>query len=170
MSWCVLCWVYPSWDSLCFLDLVDCFLSHVQEVFGYYLFKYFLRSFVSSPSGTPIMRMLVHIMSQRSLMLSLFLFILFSVFCSVAVICTILSYRSFICSPAPFILIWMPSSVLFISVCLFFSSSRSLVNIYCIISIFASILFPRSRIIFTIIILNSFFWKVAYLHLIYLFF
>ena len=44
------------------------------------------------------------------------------------------------------------SSVLFISVCLFFSSSRSLVNISCIISI----LFLRSWIIFTIIILNSF--------------
>ena len=37
--------VYPVWDSLCFLDLVDYFLSHVWEVFSYYLFKYFLRSF-----------------------------------------------------------------------------------------------------------------------------
>ena len=46
------------------------------------------------------------------------------------------------------------SSVLFNSVCLFFSSSRSLVNIYCIFSIFASIVFLRSWIIFTII-LNS---------------
>ena len=35
-----------SWDSLCFLDLVDCFLSHVRETFSYYLFKYFLRSFL----------------------------------------------------------------------------------------------------------------------------
>ena len=32
---------------LCFLDLVDYFISHVQEVFSYYLFKYFLRSFLS---------------------------------------------------------------------------------------------------------------------------
>ena len=55
VSWCVPPWAYPSWDSLCFLDLVDYFLSHVWEVFRYYLFKYFLRSFLSSPSGTPIM-------------------------------------------------------------------------------------------------------------------
>ena len=40
--------------TLCFLYLVDYFLSHVREVFSYYLFKYFLRSFLSPPSGTPI--------------------------------------------------------------------------------------------------------------------
>ena len=28
---------------------------HVKEVFSYYLFEYFLRSFLLSPSGTPIM-------------------------------------------------------------------------------------------------------------------
>ena len=33
--------------TLCFLDLGDCFLSHVREVFSYYLLKYFLRSFLS---------------------------------------------------------------------------------------------------------------------------
>ena len=37
-------WVYPNWASLCFLNLVDYFLSHVKEVFSYNLFKYFLRS------------------------------------------------------------------------------------------------------------------------------
>jgi len=40
-------WVYPAWDSLCFLDLVDYFFSHVKEVFRYYLFKYILRSFLT---------------------------------------------------------------------------------------------------------------------------
>ena len=34
-------------ETLCFLDLVDYFLPHVREVFIYYLFKYFLRSFLS---------------------------------------------------------------------------------------------------------------------------
>ena len=29
------------------LDLGDCFLFHVREFFSYYLFKYFLRSFLS---------------------------------------------------------------------------------------------------------------------------
>ena len=42
--------------TLHFLDFVEYFLSHVTEVFSYYIFKYFLRSFLlSSPSGTPIM-------------------------------------------------------------------------------------------------------------------
>ena len=40
--------VYPAWDSLWLLNLVDYFLFHVQGVFSYYLFKYFLRSFLSS--------------------------------------------------------------------------------------------------------------------------
>ena len=40
-------WVYPAWDSLPFLDLVDHSLSHVREVFSYYLLKYFLESFLS---------------------------------------------------------------------------------------------------------------------------
>ena len=46
----------------------------------------------------------------------------------------------------------LSSSVLFISVCLFFSLTRLLVNISC----FFSIVFLRSWIILTIIILNSF--------------
>ena len=33
------------YGTLCFLDLVDYFLSHVREGFSYYLFKYVLRSF-----------------------------------------------------------------------------------------------------------------------------
>ena len=39
-------WIYPVWDSLCFLDLIEYFLSHVGEVFDYILFKYFLRPFL----------------------------------------------------------------------------------------------------------------------------
>ena len=46
VSWCVPPLVDPVWDSLRFLDLIDYFLSHVQEFFSYYLFKYFLRSFL----------------------------------------------------------------------------------------------------------------------------
>ena len=46
-SQCVPPWVYSAWDFLCFLDLVDYFLSRVQEVLSFYLFKYFLRSFLS---------------------------------------------------------------------------------------------------------------------------
>ena len=71
-------------------------------------------------------------------------------------ISTILFSRSFICASASVILLWIPSGILFISVYLFFSSCRSLVNISFIFSIFASILFPRSCIILTVIILNFF--------------
>ena len=40
-------WLYPAWDSLCFLNLDDCSLFHVRNVFSHYLFKYFLRLFFS---------------------------------------------------------------------------------------------------------------------------
>ena len=66
----------------CFLDLVDYFLSHVWEVFRYSLFKYFLRSFLSSPSGTPIMQVLVCLMLfQRPLRLSSFHSFFYILFC-----------------------------------------------------------------------------------------
>ena len=100
---------------------------------------------LSYPSGTPIMRMFIHLMlSQRSLRLPSFLFILFSIFCHVAVISNILSSRSCIYASASVILLWIPSNLLFIVVCLIFSSCRSLVNIACIFSVFASILSPWS--------------------------
>ena len=46
MSWGVLPWVYPVWDSLGFLDLGDYILPHFREVFNYYLLKYFLMVFL----------------------------------------------------------------------------------------------------------------------------
>ena len=159
MSWHVSPCVYPVWDSLCFLDLIDYFLSHVREVFDYNLFKCFLRPFLFF-FWDPYNRMLVCLMlSQKSLRLSSILFILYSLFCLVAVISTILSSNSLIRSSASVILLLIPSSVflisvivLFITVYLFFSSSRSLLNISCIFSI----LFLRFWIIFTIITLTFF--------------
>ena len=106
---------------------------------------------LSSPSGTPpIMQMFMHLtLSQKSLRLSSF----FSpIFYSVAVIYTILFSWSLMHSSVSVILLLISSSVLFISVCLFFSASRSLINT----SYIFSILLPRSWIIFTIIILISF--------------
>ena len=47
VSQCVLPWVFPAWDSLCFLDLVGYFLLYAREVSSYYLLRYFLRSFLS---------------------------------------------------------------------------------------------------------------------------
>ena len=46
MTWGVLPWVYPVWDSLGFLNLVDYFLPHFREVFNDYLLKYFLMVFL----------------------------------------------------------------------------------------------------------------------------
>ena len=66
-------------------------------------------------------------------------------------ISTILNSRPLIHSSASVILLLIPSSVLFISVW-FFSSFMSLLSTSCIFSI----PFPRSRVIFTIIIVNSF--------------
>ena len=45
VSWGVLPWVYPVWDSLGFLDLGDYFLPRFREVFNYYHLKYFLMAF-----------------------------------------------------------------------------------------------------------------------------
>ena len=104
-------------------------------------------------------RLVCLMLSLRSLSLSSFLFILFSIFCSVAVISTI-------CLPGH-LSILLPQFfcygfllVYYSSICLFFSSCRSLVNISCIFPIFASILFLRFWIIFTIIILKSFSGRV----------
>ena len=46
MSWCVSPWVYPVWNSLCLLDLIDYFLFHVGEIFNYNLFKNLLIPFL----------------------------------------------------------------------------------------------------------------------------
>ena len=74
MSWCVPPWVYPSWDSASWIWLTISF-----PVFG--MFSAIISSNIFSgpfscysPSGTPIMQMLVHLMFfQRSLRLSSFL-------------------------------------------------------------------------------------------------
>ena len=74
--------------------------------------------------GPPIMWILVFLkLSQRSRRLSSFLFILFSIFCFVALISPTLSSRSLIHSYPSAILLLIPSSVLSIFVCLLFSSS-----------------------------------------------
>ena len=103
----------------------------------------------SSSLGTHIMQMLVHLLlSQRSLGMSSFLFFhsffLYSVLhhfhhsvFQVTYPLFYFSYSTIDCSSLVFLL---------------FSSPRSLVNISCIVSI----LFPRTWIVFTIIILNHF--------------
>ena len=101
------------------------------------------------------MWMLVHsTLSQRSLKLSSFHFILFSLFFSMAMISTTLSSSSLVCFSASFILL-IPSTVFFFfsPVIVFFNS---LLRISYNFLICASILSLSSWIIFIIITLNSF--------------
>ena len=103
--------------SLHFLDLVGYLLSHVWEVFSYYLFKCFLMSFISLFSfWDPYNANIDTFNVVPEVSLDVFFFI-FSIFYSVAVISTILSFRSLFHSSASVILLLIPSSVLFISVC-----------------------------------------------------
>ena len=154
MSQCVPSCVYPLWDSRCFLDLVDIsfpilgkFLTIISSnVFSspFSFFSFFWYPYNSNFGAFYVV--------PESLRLSSFLFILFSLFCSMAEI----SYHSVSRSPthssASGTLLLVPSSIFFISViihlCLFFSSW---LNISCIFLIHASNLFLRSWIIFTIV-------------------
>ena len=148
MSWRVFPWIYPVWDSLCSLDLINSFLSHIREVFNYNLFKYFLSPFLflfffwDTYNSNVVAFNVVPEVSET--VLNSFHF--FSLFSSAVVVSTILSSRSLIHSSASVILLLIPSreflisfTVLVITVGLLFSSSRWLFNVSCIFPI----LFPR---------------------------
>ena len=130
MSWRVSPWIYPVWDSLRYLDLINYFLSHIREVFNYNLFNYFLSPFLFLFFWDPYKSSVgaFNVVPEVSeAVLNSFHF--FSLFCSVIVISTILSSRSLICFSASVILLLIPSTeflisfiVLFIIVCLLFSS------------------------------------------------
>ena len=116
--------------------------------------------FLSSSSGTPYnANVCAFDMVPEVSETSLSSFHSFTLFYSSEVISTILSSSSLIHPSASDILLLIPSRVilisvivLFVSVCLFFNSSRSLLTDSGILSIF----FQGFLIIFTIIILNSF--------------
>ena len=100
---------------LCLDRLSFSILGKFSTIISSKIFSYPL-SF-SSPSGTPIIQMLVHlILPERSLRLSSILFILFILFCSSKVIFNILSSSSLICSSASDILLLILSRVFLISV------------------------------------------------------
>ena len=122
-------------------------------------------SFIFSPSSeTPIIQILVLMLLQRSLRLSslffvcLFVFILFSLFCSASVISTILSSNSLIHFSASVIQLLVPFSAFFVLISViafsllivcslvrlllcytFLKSSQSVPSFY----LSASIIFPR---------------------------
>ena len=78
--------------TLCFLDLVDYFVSYVREVFNYYLFRYFLWSFLSLSSFWDPYNATVGVFNVPEVSQAVFIFFfLFSIFYSAAVTSTILS-------------------------------------------------------------------------------
>ena len=160
MSWHVSPWVYPVWDSLCLLHLIDYFLFHVGEIFNYNLFKTFFIPFL----------FLFLFWYPYSLNVGVFDIVpevsetILSSFHSFYFILLFRGYfyhfifrltDSFFCfrysAIDSFKSIFNISSCV-VSVCLFFTSSRSLLIDSCIFSILSSIFL----IIFTIIILNYF--------------
>ena len=111
MSWGVSPWVYPIWNSLCFLDLGDYFLPHFREVFNCYLLKYFLMVFLfvfffwdSYDSNVGVFNIVPEV--SEVVLISFNSFFLSALFIS-----TILSSASLILSSALFILLLVPSRV-----------------------------------------------------------
>ena len=113
MSWGVLPWVYPVWDSLGFLDLGDYFFPHFMEVFNYYLLKYFLMAFLSVfffwdsyDSNVGAFNTVLEVSEIVLISFNSFLFFLSDSFIS-----TILSSNSLILSSASVILLFVASRV-----------------------------------------------------------
>jgi len=175
-DWVSILWCLPGWRSLCLcltcrglfaLLGIDYFLFHVWEIFDYNFFKNFLSAFLffffiwdpyNSNDGA------FNIVPKVTETFLNFFFIRFPLFSFSAVISTILSSSSFIHSSASIILLLFPSSVfsisvivLFISICLFFISSTSLVIVLTVLnaSCIFSILISSLQSIFIITILNS---------------
>ena len=102
-------WVSWTWVVISFPILVKFSTIISSSIFSWPFF-------LSSYSGTPMFRMLWHlILSQRSLTLSSFLLICFSLFLSNSFISTILSSTSLILPFSSLILLCVPSRVFLIS-------------------------------------------------------
>jgi len=173
--WCVLWYFALGFSCLGlsgFLDLGGYFLHHFRKVFNYYLLKYFLMPFLFFfffwdtydskigvfnvvPEASEVVFIFFH---------SFFFFPLFfiSFHHSISTSLT-LSSASVILLLVPYRVLLISVIALFIIEWLFFIFSRSLLNIYCIVSILVSSLFICNSILFsrfwticTIIILNSF--------------
>ena len=114
MSWGVLSWVYPVWDSLVFLNFGGYFLHHFKEVFSCYHLKYFLMAFLfvfffwdSYDSNVGEFNIVPEVSE-----IVLISFNTFSFFLSASFISTILSLTSLILFYASVILLLVPSRVL----------------------------------------------------------
>ena len=150
---------------------LECFLYHVREVFSYYLFKYFLRSFSLFSFWDPYNMNegafnVVPVVSQTALVSSHS-----SLLCSAAMISTGLSSSSLIHASASFILLLIPPNVFLIfqlshHSSLFFKVSISFLNISCIISSQFLYSFPEILDHLYYCYSEFFFWWIFYLYFI----
>ena len=160
MSWGVLPWIYPVWDSLAFLDLNAYFLHHSGDVFKYYL-KYFLMAFLfvfffwdSYDSNVGAFDIVPEV--SEVVLISFNYFFLFSSLLHLFPPFYLPPHLSYL---LPVILLLVPSRVLLISVTALFIierfffkiSSRSLLNISCIFSILVSRLYLLLHFVFKIL-------------------
>ena len=115
MSWDVLPWAYPVWDSLGFLDLGDYLLTHFREVFNYYILKYFLMVFLFVLFFWYSYDLNVGEFNIVPEVSEVVLISFNSFFLSVSFISTILSSTSLILSSASVIVLLVPSRAFLIS-------------------------------------------------------
>ena len=151
------------WDSWNWVAIYFPLLGKFSTIISSNIFSYL---FFSSP-GTPLIQMLVCLMlSQRSVRLFSFIFILFFQYSTMLQLFSTLNLPAYlsvlILIPVAYFLNFISVSMMFIVDFLFFISSRFL-NVSCIFSIHASILyicasilFTRFWVIFTVITLNYF--------------
>ena len=122
VSLCVPLWGSPVRESLHFLELGDCFLSQVREIFTYYVFKYVLRPLPSLYSLWDHCKVNINMFDVVPEISLTVLISFHSFFFFTAVISTTLSSISLICSSVPFSPLPIPSSVSFIACTVFFIS------------------------------------------------
>ena len=119
-------WIYPVWNSLCLLFIIDYFLLDVGEISNCNLLKNILISFISLLlSRTCIIRMLVSFsLFQRPLKLSSvrFFFFFFTLFCSSEFASNILSSSTLIPSSVSGILLLVPYKIILLSIIVLFVS------------------------------------------------
>ena len=162
MCWCGSVWVYLIWDPVWFLYLCIYFLLQVWEFSGIISSNTFLIFLsLSSPSGTHIMQIFGCLMlSQEYLQLLYYFFLIcFSYCCSDCVVSIFLTSRSFTCSSVLLCLLFIPSSVSFISAIELFISDW-------VFLMFSSSLLKCSRLyqLFSLIQLTfllSMFWIIS---------
>ena len=160
---------------LCLLDLSEWFLPHVREVFGSYLFTYFLCPFLCffsfwHPYNMDVGAFKVFSEFSSTVFISSQFFL--PRFCSMSVISTCLSSTSLIPSCASCILLLLASSEFFISVIVFCISPCLILKSQCFLYFINFCFQFISKCIYYLyyISLKSFSWSLVNLQITKLFF